>query len=276
MKSTRCAAALAAAALLSLAACGGGGGGSPTTSEPPAEEKPLPEPPDESIPEPDPEPETEPEPQPEPDPDPDPPLLPELEPIAVGFINKVGGYILTGTEQYDEYSFDHIGQFSGTRNTWSFNGWGLWGILDGGIVFRASISGINIPNGISTALLDPYHTSVFGLRSLDNPVGSGRAVWRGDVRAYETHPDTFGTPVEGDARLEMDLDSLLDTINVRFTNFERGHFDMSWYSVFVSGGGFRSFSPGDLEGNFYGDNHEGVAGTFDNDGLKGIFGALRE
>ena len=180
MKSTRCAAALAAAALLSLAACGGGGGGSPTTSEPPAEEKPLPEPPDESIPEPDPEPETEPEPQPEPDPDPDPPLLPELEPIAVGFINKVGGYILTGTEQYDEYSFDHIGQFSGTRNTWSFNGWGLWGILDGGIVFRASISGINIPNGISTALLDPYHTSVFGLRSLDNPVGSRprRVAWR--------------------------------------------------------------------------------------------------
>ena len=274
MKSRRCAAALAAAALLLLAACGGGGGGSPTTSEPPAEEKPLPEPPDESIPEPDPEPETEPEPQPEPDPD--PPLLPELEPIAVGFINKVGGYILTGTEQYDEYSFDHIGQFSGTRNTWSFNGWGLWGTVDGATVFRASISGINIPNGISTALLDPYYTSVFGLRSFDNPVGSGRAVWRGDVRAYETHPDTFGTPIEGDARLEMDLDSLLDTINVRFTNFERGHFDMSWYSVFVSGGGFRSFSPGDLEGNFYGDDHEGVAGTFDNDGLKGIFGAVRE
>ena len=126
MKSIRCAAALAAAVMLMLAGCGGGG--SPTTSDPPPMEEPLPEPPDESTPEPDPEPETEPEPQPEPDPDPEPPLLPELEPIGVGFINKVGGYILTGTEQYDEYSIEHLGQFSGTRNTWSFNGWGLWGI----------------------------------------------------------------------------------------------------------------------------------------------------
>ena len=197
-------------------------------------------------------------------------------PGVVGSVSHVGSYSRTGTEQYDELSLDHFGRFSGTRDTYSFSGWGVWAIEDGATLFRATISGINIQNGLSTALLDPYYTSVTGLRSFDNPVGRDTAVWTGDVRAYETHPDTFGTPVEGNARLEMDLDSFLDTIDVRFTNFDRGHFNMSWHGVFVSLGGFRSFLHGDLEGNFYGDDQEGVAGTFERDSLKGIFGAVRE
>ena len=196
----------------------------------------------------------------------------------IGSTSGVGSYTRTGTEQYSEYSFDldHFGRFSGTRDTYSFTGWGVWGAADGATLFRATISGTNIQNGLSTALFDPYSTSVVGLRSFDNPVGRGTAIWTGDVRAYETHPDTFGTPIEGDARLEMDLDDFFDTIDVDFTNFDRGHSDMSWNSVFVSLGSFRAYYPGELEGNFYGDEHEGVAGTFHRDGLKGVFGAVRE
>ena len=193
-----------------------------------------------------------------------------------GIILDTGFYTRTGTERYDEYSLDHFGRFSGTRDTYSFSSWGVWATGDGGTLFRATITGTNIQGGLSTALFDPYSTSVTGLRSFSNPRGRGTAIWTGDVRAYETHPDTFGTPVEGDARLEIDLDGLLDTIDVDFTNFDRGHADMSWNNLFVSLGGFRAFYPGDLEGDFYGDGHEGVAGTFERDSLKGIFGALRE
>ena len=210
--------------------------------------------------------------QPTPPPEPEP----TLEPVSgVGSISKVGGHIQTGTEQYDEYSIDHIGRFSGTRDTWSFNGWGLWGIYNGDIAFTAQISGVNIANGLSTALFDPYYTSITGIRSFDNPTGNGRAVWRGNVLAYETHPDTFGTPVEGDARVEMNLDSSLDFADVYFTNFTKGHANMSWHSLSVFSGRFSRFVD-EIAGNFYGDGHEGVAGTFERDSLKGIFGAMRE
>lgn len=190
-------------------------------------------------------------------------------------VSQVGSYLRTGTERYNEYSFDldHFGRFSGTRDTYSYSGWGVWGSVDGSTLFRATISGTNLQGGLDTTLFDPYSTSVTGRRSFDNPVGSGTATWTGDVRAYETHPDTFGAPVEGDARLEMDLDGFLDTIDVDFTNFTRGHADMSWNTVFVTLGSFRAYQ---IEGNFYGDDHEGVAGKFNRDGLKGIFGAMRE
>lgn len=192
---------------------------------------------------------------------------------AAGRVGETGQYLQTGTEEYDEYSVEHLGRFEGTRTTWSHHGWGLW--LGEG-TFTATITGTMLPGGPSPSLADPFHTSVTGRRSFDNPSGSGTAVWTGNVRSYETHPDTFGTPVEGDARLEMNLDGLLDDVDVRFTGFDRGHASMSWYSVSVTGGGFRAYSPGDLEGDFYGDGHEGVAGTFHRAGLKGVFGAARE
>ena len=196
---------------------------------------------------------------------------------ATSLVSEIGSYLLTGTEEYDEFSLDHFTSFSGTRDIYSFAGWGVWGTVDGVTLFRVTISGTNIQNGPSTARVDPYSTNVTGRRSFDNPVGHGNAVWTGEVRAYETHPETFGTPVKGDARLEMDLDDdIFDTIEVDFTNFDGGHSDMSWNSVFVSLGGFQDYYPGELEGNFYGDEHEGVAGTFDRDGLKGVFGAVRE
>ena len=213
----------------------------------------------------------------------EPPVEPPAEPPTVrepatgsGAVTLIGSNRKTGTETFDENSFDlaHFGRFSGTRDTWSYSSWGVRGTDGGSQLFTATISGTNL--GLDTTLIDPYSTLVTGLYEFDNPVGYGTATWTGKVRAYETHPNTFGTPVGGDARLQMDLDSILETIDVDFTNFDRGHANMGWNSVFVSLGGFRSFLYGELEGKFYGNGHEGAAGTFERDGLKGVFGAVRE
>ena len=160
------------------------------------------------------------------------------------------------------------------RLGWDLGGWGMKGVAaDGATLFTATLNGTSVLGGPSN---DPFFDLILGLRSFDNPEGYGTATWTGTVRGYETIAATFGTPVEGTAELEVDLDSVLDRVDVDFTDFERGHADMSWRNVFVSLGSFRSFLYGDLEGRFYGDEHEGVAGTFERDDLKGIFGAVRE
>ncbi len=203
-------------------------------------------------------------------PEPPPPFLPES-------IGRIGSVTETGTEEYDESSFvEPFGSFEGTRPTWSYSGWGLWGSVDGSRLFTATISGINTPGGGSHQYIDVYSPSVTGTLSFDNPTGYGTATWTGKVRAYERHPQTFGTPVEGDAHLSIDFDEYSPSVGVDFTNFERNHPDMSWDRLTMTRGRFRSSYPGDLEGKFYGDRHEGVAGTFERDGLKGVFGALRE
>ena len=175
-----------------------------------------------------------------------------------------------GTAEFKTY-YDLL---SGTtEDGWDLTGWGLKGTdADGATLFTATLNGASVLGGPSS---DPFFSLILGLRSFDNPEGHGTATWTGAVRAYETEEDTFGTPVEGDARLEMDLDSILDTVDVDFTNFERGHPDMAWNNVSVSLGSFRSYVH-ELQGKFYGDEHEGVAGTFERDDLKGVFGAVRE
>lgn len=199
-------------------------------------------------------------------------------------LTLIGSALKTGTETSDLYDPDRlwqpIGAFPGERDMYSYAAWGVSGMDSGTPLFTATISGERNADGPNTAFFDPYSTSVIGLRQFDNPTGSGTAGWTGKVRAYETRPHvTFGTPVEGDAEVTMDLDHYLDEVDVTFTNFDRGHPNMSWTGVSVRGGRFSNaggLSSGNLEGSFYGDNHEGVAGTFDHRKLKGIFGAVRE
>ena len=192
-------------------------------------------------------------------------------------VGTTGSHWKTGTESYNEFSLEHpIGSFEGTRDTRAYSGWGLWGEVEGARLFTATIGGTNFQGGSSASLFDPYFRLVSGTRSFDNPSGSGSITWRGKARAYETHPTTFGTPVEGTARIEMDLDSILDTVDVTLGSFDRGHPNMSWNGVFVFSGSFTSYLNGTLDGDFYGDSHEGAAGKFDRDGLKGVLGAVRE
>ena len=100
-------------------------------------------------------------------------------------------------------------------------------------------------------------------------------MWSGSVRAHDTHPDTLGTPVGGDARIEVDFGTV--TLDIDFTNFTEGHGDMSWQDLSVVEGTFQHRDGLDtLDGAFYGDVHRSAPGTFERDRLRGIFGTLRQ
>ena len=143
---------------------------------------------------------------------------------------------------------------------------GYWAMEDSRTLFNAFIDAeASIRNGVVTSRT--YDATVSGTRSGSNPV-SGSAVWSGGVRAL----DTGFTRVTGDARLEFDLDAA--TIDVRFTGFNGGHADMSWDGLDVTNGSFQDGNT--LDGAFYGDNHQGVAGKFTRDRLDGVFGAVRQ
>jgi hypothetical protein len=122
-------------------------------------------------------------------------------------------------------------------------------------------------------------TTVTGTPSGTSPV-DGNAVWIGDVHAYETEivatsgatSVTMFAPVEGDARLEVDFTAV--TVDIELTNFDNHRAELSWSSLILDGGAFGNATAG-LEGSFYGADHKGAAGTFQRNGLTGVFGALR-
>ena len=93
-----------------------------------------------------------------------------------------------------------------------------------------------------------------------------------DVENFEGTSVTTYSPVEGDARLEVDFTAI--TVDVDFTNFDNSRADMSWDGLAMENGAFGNGAAG-IEGSFYGADHEGAAGTFARDGLTGVFGALR-
>lgn len=88
--------------------------------------------------------------------------------------------------------------------------------------------------------------------------------------------------MEGKVRLAFYFGK--STLDVDFTEFDRGHDDMSWRDIPVRDGAFKStdgstadpFNDGTtIEGAFYGMGHHGVAGKFDRDRVQGVFGATR-
>jgi len=67
------------------------------------------------------------------------------------------------------------------------------------------------------------------------------------------------------------------TLDVDFTNFTEGHGDMSWQDLSIVDGAFQHSDGLDtLDGALYGNQHQGAAGTFERDRLRGIFGTLRQ
>ena len=178
----------------------------------------------------------------------------------------VGTARQTGTSTYSVANVwgRFPGIFAGTRPAYSFNNWGLWAKVGNATLFRADIR----PDTFGLA------RHVEGSQSGSNPV-SGSAVWTGDVRAYDAHPDTFGTPITGAARLEVDFRAA--TVDVDFTSLSGGHADLSWDGLRIRNGRFRDTSGAykEIRGAFYGAEHQGVAGTFRSDRLDGVFGATR-
>ena len=183
-------------------------------------------------------------------------------------LQSVGTARQTGTATYTEVNVGgrFPGTFMGTRPAHSFNNWGLWATVGGETLFRVDIRPDRF--GLSPAL------HIEGGQSLSNPV-SGSAVWTGGVRAYDAHPDTYGTPVTGTARLEVDFSAA--TMDVDFTGFSGGHPDLSWDGLRISNGRFGDQRGGyrEIIGAFYGAEHQGVAGRFQSPRLDGVFGATR-
>ena len=167
------------------------------------------------------------------------------------------------------YSFTDA---SGTHDVYEYDRWGFWGRQ-----FQDNIFGAFMEQRITTAgrrtTYPAPHGSIEGTPSGSNPT-SGTAVWLGEVRAFETVTRGY-SPVSGNARLEVSFSNA--TVDVDFTDFEAGHGDMSWRALRISSGAFRDpqFGAATIDGAFYGTAHQGAAGKFDRNGLRGVFGAVR-
>ena len=188
----------------------------------------------------------------------------------------VHGSYRTGTATYEQTSTSVCvpvpcanrfpGTFQGTRTSYRYSEWGFWARVGEATLFRADIRRPSFDND----------RHVEGSRSGTRPTGA--ATWTGHVRAYEAHPDTYGTPVEGTASLSVDFGG--STLSADLTGVSRGHRDLSWSSVRIgrrgefSQGPDRSTTPA-ISGAFYGAEHQGVAGRFSSAALDGVFGAVR-
>ena len=166
-------------------------------------------------------------------------------------LQSVGTATESGTASYSVVNVGgrFPGTFAGTRPIYSFNNWGLWAKVGDRTLFR-----VDIRSG--TFALTRH---VEGSQSGSNPV-SGSAVWTGGVRAYDAHPDTYGTPVTGTARLEVDFSAA--TVDVDFTGFSGGHPDLSWDGLRIGHGRFGDQRAGyrEIIGAFYGAEHQGRGG----------------
>ena len=181
-------------------------------------------------------------------------------------LESMGSFRVTGTSSFSVVNAGGRipGYFFGSRSIHSFNDWGLWAKQGGETLFKTFMGDAPPSDNLFDFLnREDYLLQVEGTPSGSNPT-AGAAVWTGRVRAYDAHPRYFGTPVVGNARLEADLSGA--TIDVEFTGFTGGHADMSWHNLTLDGGVFGHRNGYDtIEGQFYGDNHQGVAGEFSRD-----------
>ena len=156
-----------------------------------------------------------------------------------------------------------------TWNRHSFHDWGIWAEQSGQQLFRALIQQPVTVEGDTTWYETP-RAAVFGTPSGTNPVAGG-AVWNGEARAFHNRRWTAAS-----AAARVAVDFAATTVDVDITDFDTDHPDMSWRDMAVSAGKFAdaAIQP-TIDGSFYGAAHQGVAGTFRGDRLRGVFGAVR-
>lgn len=196
---------------------------------------------------------------PETKPTPEPVPAPELPPATLA---DTGGY-----------------SFSSSSSTRTINGvttrvsqqtinigqYGYWAKIGDSTLFRANLTATgSITNGTPR---QSYTSSVTGTRTPFGAIGRS-ATWTGGVRGVTAN----FTRVTGQSRIEYDLAA--DTLDVTFSGFDNGQAGMTWNGLDIVSGAFRSGTS--LEGAFYGTHHQGIAGKFNRNGLRGVFGALRE
>ena len=118
-----------------------------------------------------------------------------------------------------------------------------------------------------------------------NPTGSvsENAMWEGVmVGADVSASPTRGHVIQGSVGVTVHFGAGSNiTTDIAFTNIRdldagSGRSDMSWRAIPLTDGGFLIGSVGNqIEGRFYGPNHEEVGGIFERNHIIGAFGAKR-
>ena len=142
-----------------------------------------------------------------------------------------------------------------------------------------------LTSAAGVAEADTYETVthdsiVIGNATGRNPTsGSGR--WNGVMVGIDiSNTRDNGNRIQGDAEVRID-DFLNPDVDVSFTNVfdlytraERP--SMTWQNLPLAGGSFKTGSGGNqINGKFYGPNHEEVGGIFERNQIVGAFGARR-
>ena len=120
--------------------------------------------------------------------------------------------------------------------------------------------------------LDVLYAFSLGDASGSNPV-TGSATWTGLM--VGVHRDRPTQNIQG--RTEAVYSFADQTMDVDMTQLTRGHADMGWDNLRVSGGTFGAGADGNLiSGSFYGSRHAELGGIFERHGIMGAFGAKRQ
>ena len=124
------------------------------------------------------------------------------------------------------------------------------------------------------------HGFSIGSQTGANPV-SGSGTWRGVMIGTEVYGDDdtglVNRFLQGDAELNLILDSTeleaeVSFINIRYLDTGENLDDMSWAQLHLEDGRFRGWN---IDGYFYGPDHEEAGGIFEKDHIVGAFGLER-
>ena len=169
-----------------------------------------------------------------------------------------------------------------------YEDWGLSGSVGKYSIFEAYLSGERRYHIFTGEIEDTISYSYGGFVSSGFPL-TGSAVWAGEVRAIHVSSEHFGydvetgrtnsitgSPIRGDSRIEADFSGR--TVDVEFSALTSGPHqwpDMEWIGLRWDAA-YSGFGDSTLSGEFYGLEHQGVAGYFERDDMRGVFGAIRE
>ena len=151
--------------------------------------------------------------------------------------------------------------------------YGYWAKIGEDTLFDVDLTATTtITNGVAR---QTYSPSISGAKSGTNP-NHGRAIWSGGVRAVTIDSEQ----VEGGLEVGYYFDYSIGNgrVDVFMQNFSyiqgQEREDISWEGLLLINGEFESDTT--LFGSLYGEEHQGVAGRFERNGLRGVFGGLRE
>ena len=215
----------------------------------------------------------------------DPPSIVTFSPERLGGVPEVAGMAMGFNEQYQAVMTDRNVMLMQLRNAGRTPGNGVFQFQSYGgwlnhSVFAFQAETLTSPEGTGI-LLTSYS---FGNESGTNPQGAAGSsfMWTGVMVGTSTSAGTRHV-IHGDATVEYSVDSprLLDSIVFNDVwNLDGGTpvifgddgSSLEFMNVPLNNGSFVS-TEGDIEGAFYGNNHEEVGGIFHTDTYIGAFGA---